>query len=82
MPAVARTEDQADGLLTVITNTCPGCRHPGRVPNVKPAALKAWLEGAHIQDVMPELPVADRELLISGMHSDCFDSLFPPDEDA
>jgi hypothetical protein len=81
MPSVARTEDQDDGLVTVITTTCPGCQHPGRVRNVKPVALNAWLLGAHIQDVMPELSDADRELLISGMHSDCFDSLFPPDED-
>lgn len=81
MPAVARTEDQDDGKLTVITNTCPVCGHPGRVTGVDPAALNRWLAGAHIQDVMPKLSVADRELLMSGTHDDCFDSLFPPDEE-
>ena len=81
MPAVARTEDQDNGLVTVITHNCPGCQHPGRVTDVKPAALQAWLDGAHIQDVMPELSADTRELLISGMHADCWDALFPPDED-
>lgn len=81
MPAVARTEDQADGLVTVITHTCPGCQHPGIVRNLKPDAVNRWLAGEHIQDVMPELSADDREMLISGMHADCWDALFPPDED-
>lgn len=81
MSAVARTETQDDGLLTVITHPCPGCLQPGRVTGVRPAAFEAWRDGRHIQDVMPEMSEGDRELLISGMHSDCFDALFPPDED-
>lgn len=81
MPAVARVEEQDNGLVTVITHNCPGCLHPGRVRDVSREALNAWLEGAHIQDVMPELSPGDRELLISGMHDKCWDEMFPPDED-
>lgn len=31
---------------------------------------------AFVQDAFPMLTAADRELLISGMHDQCFDSLF------
>lgn len=81
MSAVARIEPQDDGTLTVITHPCPGCLQPGRVPGVDPAAFEAWRNGAFIQDAMSELSAGARELLISGTHSDCFDALFPPDED-
>lgn len=81
MPAVARTEDQDNGLVTVITHNCPGCMHPGRVPDLDPEKVNRWLAGEHIQDVMPELSADTRELLISGVHGDCFDAMFPPDED-
>lgn len=36
----------------------------------------AYLGGAMIQDVCPELSVDIREQLISGMHGKCFDELF------
>ena len=36
-----------------------------------------WLDtGARIQDVMPELPANDRELLISNICGPCFDKIF------
>ena len=37
-----------------------------------------WLAGkAFIQDLMPYLSAAERELLISGMCGSCFDKMFP-----
>jgi hypothetical protein len=36
-----------------------------------------WQNGEHIQIAAPTLSVGEREQLISGMHSDCFDKLFP-----
>jgi len=47
---------------------------------VRPTAYKRWVEGALIQAAMPELSVGDRELLISHVCSDCFDSMFSEDE--
>jgi len=38
-----------------------------------------WLSGqGFIQDVMPYLSDAERELLLSKTCGDCFDKLFPP----
>lgn len=42
----------------------------------------SWLAGeGFIQDLLPYLSTGERELLISGTCSDCFDKLFPPDLD-
>jgi len=35
-----------------------------------------WRDGAYIQNVAPELSPANRELLISGTCSTCWDALF------
>ncbi|HST77256.1 MAG TPA: hypothetical protein VLN58_02075 [Verrucomicrobiae bacterium] len=40
-----------------------------------------WVYGAHIQDVWPEKSDNEREKMISGTCPECFDELFPPDED-
>lgn len=34
-----------------------------------------------VQDIWPEMSMADRETLISGSHDACFDAMFPEDED-
>ena len=81
MVAIDRTEDQPDGLVTVYTHTCPGCLQPGKITDLDPAKVNRWLAGEHIQDVFPELSASERELLISGLHAECFEELFPPDED-
>ena len=36
-----------------------------------------WKEGKYIQDAMPYLSAAERELLISGTCGPCFDEMFP-----
>jgi hypothetical protein len=42
--------------------------------------LKAWVNGAHIQAVMPDLSPAERELLISGTCAACFEQMFGGEE--
>jgi len=37
--------------------------------------------GLPIQRAMPDVPAAERELLISGYCDDCFKALFPDEED-
>lgn len=47
--------------------------------NIKADAKKyhAWNSGeGFIQDILPELSAADRELLISATCNDCFEKLF------
>jgi hypothetical protein len=40
-----------------------------------------WQKGELIQNAMPELPRADRELFLSGICGDCWRKIFGPPED-
>ena len=40
-----------------------------------------WKAGEFIQDALPELSADERELLISGTCSTCFDELFPSEDE-
>jgi hypothetical protein len=46
------------------------------------AGFIAWRKGELIQKALPELPKEDRELLVSGTCSSCFDKLFAGEEEA
>ena len=43
---------------------------------VNPTDLQAWEDGTHIQDAMPYLTAAQRELLISRTCNDCWQKMF------
>jgi hypothetical protein len=71
---VAINEDMAD---TVMVARCKMCA-ANHVIFVKMHDYIEWKNGAgFIQDLMPYLSEGDRELLISGTCSQCFDSMFP-----
>jgi hypothetical protein len=71
---VAINEDMAD---TVMAARCKMCA-ANHVIFVKMHDYIEWKNGAgFIQDLMPYLSEGDRELLISGTCSQCFDSMFP-----
>jgi len=57
---------------------CYECQRPV-VINVNADDWKAWQHGELIQNAMPYLSSAEREIMISGICGDCFDKLFPPD---
>lgn len=44
------------------------------------AGLQRWLSGSYIQDAFPDMPMSDREFLISGTSDEGWKQLFP-DED-
>lgn len=67
----ARDVTILDGTAT-ITKTCHFCSRPS-VVTVPVEGLLLYLVGAHAQDAFPGLPAAERETLISGSHSECFD---------
>lgn len=46
--------------------------------DVTEGQLRAWQNGAKIQDVMPHLSADEREFLISGIFPGEWDILFPP----
>ncbi|NDG31909.1 hypothetical protein EB118_17775 [bacterium] len=71
---VAINEDVSDTVLSVRCNMCSA----DHVIFVKMHDYIEWKNGAgFIQDLMPYLSNADRELLISGTCGPCFDSMFP-----
>ena len=46
--------------------------------------VRAWASGQDsrfIQDALPFLNKAEREILLSGTHGECFERMFPPEED-
>ena len=71
---VAMNEDVADTVMAVRCNMCAA----NHVIFVKMHDYIEWKNDAgFIQDLMPYLSDADRELLISGTCGPCFDSMFP-----
>jgi len=44
-------------------------------------AVESWQAGENIQSAFPDMPAADREVLISGTHPACWDKLFPGEDD-
>jgi hypothetical protein len=64
------------------TKQCPRC---GRIDEfeVDEAQVKAWKSGTLIQKAFPDLTPDQREQLITGYDSACWDELFrEPDEEA
>ena len=55
------------------------CRHCQKSYNllVNITDMADWKLGKYIQDAMPYLSAAERELLISGTCGPCFDEMFP-----
>jgi hypothetical protein len=68
-----------NGVPLTLTICCPKCREEqppfkvGSIDHVK------WQNGMLIQKAMPYLTTEQRELLISGYCSPCFDQLFAED---
>lgn len=57
-----------------MTTCCVSC---GKFCTVSctPDEYRAWQNGQLIQNAMPNVPKAERELLISGLCGECFDQL-------
>lgn len=54
------------------TPPCPGCGERSTV-QVDVFKLDRWLDGEHIQNVWPEKTPAERELMMTGYHDECFE---------
>lgn len=55
---------------------CVVCHEPSMVVGIPLDGYRRWKAGQHVQDALPELSASDREILISGTHSDCWDRLW------
>lgn len=57
---------------------CPNCDHITQV-DVNVAGLSMWQRGELIQNALPELNADEREALMTGICSDCWDAMFSED---
>jgi hypothetical protein len=72
--------NEAGTTIEVITPECQVCHRTGAL-QAPAEGYKHWVAGESIQYALPDLTADEREMLISGTHPDCFDSLFSDDED-
>lgn len=66
--------------IEVKTKTCCVC-DKFDVLTLNRSAVESWQSGEYVQVAFPDMSADDRELLISGTHSECWDKLFPREED-
>ena len=64
--------------MTTITVKTPTCTVCGRASffELDSEEVARWQRGENIQVVWPDMPKEEREVLISGTHSACWDRLF------
>lgn len=68
--------------ITVMGPHCTVCEEQS-VVRVKEADYEAWnTRKLFIQEAFPYLSADERELLVSGTHSSCWDTLFDAEEEA
>lgn len=64
---------------------CSLCGQPSSVQLTPDQAVRAarWLtgKGGAIQDLLPDLTPPQREIIMTGIHPDCWERLAPPEED-
>lgn len=74
-----RVEQRPDSKVAVFTTCCVCGKEHETVVDYN--AFRTWYQGALIQNVFPDLNPAEREILISGTCDECFNAMFPPDEE-
>ena len=68
-------------LVTICTTLpCVVCGERSTV-RVNTEQLAAWKRGAHIQVAFPDMTDDDRELLLTGTHPACWETLCPNEDD-
>lgn len=70
-------------MTVVVDVPCPPCPVCGNGSTVTVLAhdYARWRDGELVQRAFPEMPPADRELLVSGTHSECWTVLFGVDDE-
>lgn len=77
--------------IDVSTGMCAWCGQPSSVSMTLDQQLRydTWKElrrkapwkAPHVQRAFPDLTAGEREQLINGTHSACFDEMFPEEEE-
>jgi len=64
----------------ILARLCPFCGKGSQV-TIPSQGLWDWEHGKFVQDAMPDLTPAEREIVMTGTHQKCFDDAFADDED-
>lgn len=66
--------------VTIPTRVCSVCEQEGfvHVPEAKLPEVLRWFTERHdyIQNILPDMPPEYREMLITGIHPDCWKQMF------
>jgi hypothetical protein len=66
-------------LIAIKTDPCPACNEWSTVI-VEEDDYGAWVAGLFVQDAFPYLNADSRELLMTGTHPECWESIFTDEE--
>lgn len=66
--------------VLVTTQPCPFCNKTTQLV-VPEDGFKAWLGGQLVQHALPKLDNSQHELLVSGMHDECWKKFMPAEID-
>lgn len=67
-------------MIELTTKPCPNCGKPNPPVQVTQEQLDKRRSGALIQNAFPHLSNAQRETLLTGTCSECWDKMFRVDE--
>ena len=74
-PDTIQFNKQSNGNYT-LTVKCPFCGKETQVKDVSPEGWFSLMRGALMQVAFPNMPIEDREVLISGLCRDCQEEVF------
>lgn len=68
--------------MTAMIVETPRCIHCGKTSKLtlEVGKLTRYWAGEHVQNIWPEKPASWREMLITGTHPKCWDTMFGKDE--
>ena len=80
-PCKASAEAKVDSCeLSNTHNTCIHCGFTNQL-TLNAFDLALWRSGELIQYAFPQLDYKQRELIQTGIHPECWDEMFPKDEE-
>ena len=69
--------------MNVMTRKCVVCGKRSILHDVDALGYIRWMEmGENIQDALPGLDADQRELLMTGTHAHCWETMWEPDDAA
>lgn len=73
-------EESGNDVTVFYTGPCFHCFKQGCV-FVRESDYNSWIDGKLIQEAFPEMPAERREQMVNGIHPECWNELFPKEEE-